>query len=71
MENIPNILPYTPPVDVNSDGTVNSTDVVALYNIIGKGGGDAEQKPRADVNGDGIINSADVVTVYNYIVDGR
>ena len=70
-KNIPNILPYTPPVDVNSDGTVNSTDVVALYNIIGKGGGDAEQIPRADVNGDGIINSADVVTVYNYIVDGK
>ena len=63
------ILPYTPPVDVNSDGTVNSTDVVALYNIIGKGGGDAEQKKRADVNGDGTINSADVVTVYNYIVN--
>lgn len=70
-KNIPNILPYTPPVDVNTDGIVNSTDVVALYNIIGKGGGDAEQKPRADVNGDGIINSADVVTVYNYIVDGK
>ena len=70
-KNIPNILPYTPPVDVNSDGTVNSTDVVALYNIIGKGGGDAEQKKRADVNGDGTINSADVVTVYNYIVDGK
>lgn len=70
-KNIPNILPYTLPVDVNSDGTVNSTDVVALYNIIGKGGGDAEQKKRADVNGDGTINSADVVTVYNYIVDGK
>lgn len=70
-KNIPNILPYTLPVDVNTDGTVNSTDVVALYNIIGKGGGDAEQKLRADVNGDGTINSADVVTVYNYIVDGK
>lgn len=70
-KNIPNILPYTLPVDVNTDGIVNSTDVVALYNIIGKGGGDAEQKLRADVNGDGTINSADVVTVYNYIVDGR
>ena len=70
-KNIPNILPYTLPVDVNTDGIVNSTDVVALYNIIGKGGGDAEQKSRADVNGDGTINSADVVTVYNYIVDGK
>lgn len=70
-KNIPNILPYTPPVDVNTDGIVNSTDVVALYNIIGKGGGDAEQKLRADVNGDGTINSTDVVTVYNYIVDGK
>ncbi len=70
-KNIPNILPYTPPVDVNTDGIVNSTDVVALYNIIGKGGGDEEQKLRADVNGDGTINSADVVTVYNYIVDGK
>ena len=56
---------------MNTDGIVNSTDVVALYNIIGKGGGDAEQKLRADVNGDGTINSADVVTVYNYIVDGK
>ena len=45
-KNIPNILPYTLPVDVNTDGTVNSTDVVALYNIIGKGGGDAAQIQR-------------------------
>ena len=70
-KDIPNILPYTLPADVNSDGIVNSTDVVTLYNIISKGWDDEDQKLQADVNNDSIINSADAVLIYNYIVDGE
>lgn len=51
--------------DVNRDGKVNSTDVVAIYNYIASQTGvPAEQ---ADVNGDGQVNSTDVVAVYNVI----
>ena len=49
--------------DVNLDGVVNSSDIVAIYNAIA-GEGPTE---GADVNGDGDINSSDVVAVYNII----
>ncbi|MDD6783676.1 MAG: dockerin type I repeat-containing protein [Prevotellaceae bacterium] len=49
--------------DVNLDGVVNSSDIVAIYNAIA-GEGPTE---GADVNGDSEINSSDVVAVYNII----
>ena len=49
--------------DVNGDGVVNSSDIVAIYNAIA-GEGPTE---GADVNGDGTINSADAVATYNII----
>ncbi|MDY3062439.1 MAG: dockerin type I repeat-containing protein [Bacteroidaceae bacterium] len=49
--------------DVNLDGVVNSSDIVAIYNAIA-GEGPTE---GADVNGDGTINSADAVATYNII----
>lgn len=54
--------------DVNNDGTVNSADVVSVYNFIINGEG---AKDKVDVNSDGTVNSADVVAVYNYIINGE
>lgn len=51
--------------DVNNDGKVNSTDIVAIYNYISTKTGVTLEK--ADVNGDGKVNSTDIVTVYNHI----
>lgn len=51
--------------DVNEDGYVNGTDLVALTNIIlGKN----PQKPAADVNGDGNVNGTDYVVLANIIL---
>ncbi|MBO4593157.1 MAG: dockerin type I repeat-containing protein, partial [Bacteroidaceae bacterium] len=57
--------------DVDGNGTVNSADVVAIYNFIL--GGEEETgiaKALADVDGNGDVNSADVVAVYNIIIGG-
>ena len=51
--------------DVNGDGQVNGTDVVALTNIIlGKG----EKTAAADVNGDGLVNGTDYVALVNIVL---
>ncbi len=53
--------------DVNSDGTVNITDVNAIISIILDG------KPLmadADVNNDGVVNISDVNAVISIIIDG-
>ncbi len=51
--------------DVNEDGKVNGTDLVALTNIIlGKN----PQKTSADVNGDGKVNGTDYVALANIIL---
>lgn len=51
--------------DVNEDGKVNGTDLVALTNIIlGKNA----QKASADVNGDGKVNGTDYVALANIIL---
>lgn len=52
--------------DVNGDDAVNSSDAVAIYNIIAQGaaGGDED---KADLNNDGVVNSSDVVEVFNII----
>ena len=51
--------------DVNEDGYVNGTDLVALTNIIlGKN----PEKPSADVNGDGYVNGTDYVALANIIL---
>ena len=53
--------------DVNGDGEVNGTDLVALTNVIL---GKTEKKTEADVNGDGQVNGTDYVTLVN-IVSGK
>ncbi len=56
--------------DVNSDGDVNSADVVAIYNYIANADTSGLTEDAADANSDGEVNSADVVAIYNYIQNG-
>ena len=56
--------------DVDGDGNINSTDVVAVYNYIIGGADSGISAESADVDGDGSVNSTDVVAVYNYIIGG-
>ena len=51
--------------DVNSDGSVDGMDVVAIYNImLGK----KDKTDAADVNGDGSVDGMDVVAIYNIML---
>ena len=51
--------------DMNGDGIVNGTDLVALVNIIL---GKQAETDAADVNGDGNVNGTDIVTLCNIIL---
>ena len=51
--------------DVNGDGEVNGTDLVALTNIIL---GKSEKRDAADVNGDGEVNGTDYVSLVNIVL---
>lgn len=53
--------------DVNLDGTLNTADIVAIYNFISTGAESGIVQENADVNGDGVVNTADVAAVYNII----
>jgi len=52
--------------DVNGDGSVNASDVTALYNYILNG--DTTFLSTSDVNADGSINSSDITAIYNIIL---
>jgi len=52
--------------DVNCDGSVNASDVTALYNYILNG--NTTFINTSDVNGDGSVNASDVTAVYNIIL---
>ena len=52
--------------DVNGDGDIDISDVVALVNIILSDGTDG--KSSADVNGDGSVDISDVVALVNIIL---
>ena len=56
--------------DVNGDGEINVTDVVAVVNNILKGTGFEADEAAADVNADGEINVTDVVAIVNNILKG-
>ncbi len=56
--------------DVNGDGSVNTADIVMVYNYIQAGDQSGVSQSAADVSGDGTVNSADVVEIYNVIVGG-
>ena len=58
-------LPDVRKGDVNGDGEVNGTDLVALANMIL---GTSEKKSAADMNGDGEVNGTDYVTLANIVL---
>ena len=51
--------------DLNGDGVINYTDVMALFNAINSG--DDLDATVADVNGDGVIDARDVMALHNII----
>lgn len=54
--------------DVNGDGSVNSTDVTAIYNYLLNN--DMTYAATADVNGDGHITATDVTILYGVLLNG-
>lgn len=58
------------PGDVNGDGLVNVTDIVATVNYIMEKPSDKFNKDAADLNGDGEINVTDIVKMVTIIMNG-
>ena len=56
--------------DVNGDGVVNVTDIVATVNYIMEKPIDGFNKDAADLNGDGDINVTDIVKMVSIIMSG-
>ena len=54
--------------DVNQDGSVDISDVVAVINTMA---GDNKFRATADVNGDSSINISDVVAIINYMANNK
>ncbi len=54
------------PSDVNSDGLIDTNDVLSVYDYI-KSSTDADIDPTYDVNKDGKVDTQDVITIYNVI----
>ena len=57
------------PGDVNGDGLVNVTDIVATVNFIMEKPSDNFNKEAADLNGDGEVNVTDIVKMVSIIMD--
>ena len=64
------IGPANIPGDVNDDGVVNVTDIVATVNYIMEKPSDGFNKDAADLNGDGEINVTDIVKMVTIIMAG-
>ena len=56
--------------DVNSDGSLNTADVTAIYTYIIDGDASSFKRDSADVNNDNNVNTADVTAVYSNIISG-
>lgn len=54
------------PSDVNSDGLIDTNDVLSVYDYI-KSSTDADIDPTYDVNKDEKVDTQDVITIYNVI----
>lgn len=61
--------PHYIPGDVNGDGLVNVTDIVATVNFIMEKPSDNFNKEAADLNGDGEVNVTDIVKMVTIIMD--
>ena len=59
------------PGDVNGDGLVNVTDIVATVNYIMEKPSDNFNKDAADLNGDGEVNVTDIVMMVSIIMNGN
>lgn len=59
------------PGDVNGDGLVNVTDIVATVNFIMEKPSDGFNKDAADLNGDGFVNVTDIVKMVSIIMNGN
>jgi len=59
------------PGDVNGDGLVNVTDIVATVNFIMEKSSDGFNKAAADLSGDGDINVTDIVKMVSIIMNGN
>ncbi len=57
--------------DVNGDGLVNVTDIVATVNYIMEKPSDNFNKDAADLNGDGLVNVTDIVKMVSIIMSGN
>ena len=51
--------------DINSDGTLNILDIVALIGYVFND----NENPDADLNGDGTVNIVDVVMLVNLVLN--
>ena len=61
------VLPNDLYADMNKDGIVNTTDVVALVNYIATNDASNIDLKWVDMNEDGIVNTTDAVFLTNYI----
>ena len=63
------ITAIIPPEDVNCDGTVDTQDVLCIYQFIQDGSlpTEGETEEVCDVNQDGIVDTQDVLKIYEYI----
>jgi len=63
------ITAIVPPEDVNCDGTVDTQDVLCIYQFIQDGSlpTEGETEEVCDVNQDGIVDTQDVLKIYEYI----
>ena len=71
-ENNPGYFTYKVPIipgDVNGDGLVNVTDIVATVNFIMEKPSDNFNKDAADLNDDGVVNVTDIVMMVKIIME--
>ena len=61
------ITAIVPPEDVNCDGTVDTQDVLCIYQFMTSPDPSQGGETDCDVNGDGIVDTQDVLKIYEYI----
>ena len=61
------LLFITGQVDVNSDGVVDTQDVLKVYDYIRTNNSGSSEGAAEDVNGDGTVDSQDVLEIYESI----
>ena len=53
--------------DINGDGTVDTQDILSIYDFIVQGK-TVDASTTEDVNKDGFVDTQDVLSVYDYII---